>query len=206
VSWDSVVVVGQIIPIVIHLPSFSRNSSYINVGQAFKDMRQTRFTILLTLISICSYGQQYNFDLDKVKFKGLGLETTKKIIIEKFGQGKRIETNYECGFFALDNSKAPYYQLVFNDFKFIGSDKDKFYLHIVDFDLKGKIKIDYGDKILNGLTTKDEFIEMFGEIAKKHFDNPDNQAIILIADGRDDGARFTFKDGRLVKSEYWTPC
>ena len=32
-SWDSVVVVGQIIPIVIHLPSFTHNVTYIDVGR-----------------------------------------------------------------------------------------------------------------------------------------------------------------------------
>ncbi len=170
-------------------------------------MRQTRLTILLTLISICSYGQQYNFDLDKVKFKGLGLETTRKIIIEKFGQGKRTETNYECGFFAIDNSKAPYYQLAFNDFKFIGSDKDKFYLHIVDFDLKGKIKIDYGEKQLSGLTTEDDFIKMFGEKISENFvKHPDTEAVPMYSKDSDDGAVFIFKDGRLIKFEYWTPC
>lgn len=167
-------------------------------------MRQTRLTILLTLISICSFGQQYNFDLDKVKFKGLGLRTNKKEITEKFGQGERIDTNYECGFFAKDLPDGPYYQLSYLDFSFIGSDKKEFYLQSVDF--KGKTEIHYLDKRFNETTTKDEFIKIFGEVAKKHFDNPDNDAIVLIADGRDDGARFTFKDGRLSKFEYWTPC
>lgn len=74
--------------------------------QAFGTMtKKLRSTILLTLITISSFGQQYNFDLDKVKFKGLGLKTTKKVITEKFGQGRRVETNYECGFFASDSPR-----------------------------------------------------------------------------------------------------
>jgi hypothetical protein len=169
-------------------------------------MRQLLLTILLIPFSICSFGQQYNFDLNKLKFKGLGLKTTKKEIKGKFGQGKQVETNYECGFFTNDQPGGPYYQLVYTNFNFIGSDKEAFYLQGVDFDQKGKTKIAYADKILNGQTTKEEFINMFGDKVKKHFDNPDNDAIVLIADGRDDGARFTFKDGRLVRFEYWTPC
>jgi hypothetical protein len=169
-------------------------------------MRQIRFTILLTLISLGSFGQQYNFDLDKVKFKGLRLKTTKKEIEGKFGQGKRVETNYECGFFTNDQPGGPYYQIAFSDFTFIGSNKEEFYLQIVGFDQKGKTKINYGDKVLNGQTTKEEFIKMFGDTVRKHFDNPDNDAIVLIANGRDDGARFAFKDGLLIRFEYWTPC
>jgi len=172
----------------------------------FGTMKQLPLTILLTLITICSFGQQYNFDLDKVKFEGLGLKTTKKIIIEQFGRGRRTEVNYECGFFSTDQTGGPYYQLVYTDFNFIGSDKEDFYLQSVDFDSKGKMKINYADKVLNGRTTKEEFIKMFGDIVREHFNNPENNAIVLIANDRDDGARFTFKDGRLTRFEYWTPC
>ena len=169
-------------------------------------MNKLRSTILLTLITISSFGQQYNFDLDKVKFKGLGLKTTKKIITDKFGQGRRVETNYDCGFFASDLPGGPFYQVVYTDFAFIGSDKEGFYLQNVDFDLNGKIKLNYLDKVLNARTTKEEFIKLFGDTVKKHFDNPDNKEIVLISTDRDDGARFIFKDGRLVRFEYWTPC
>jgi hypothetical protein len=129
-----------------------------------------------------------------------------KVITEKFGQGRRVETNYECGFFTNDLPGGPYYQLVYIDFTFIGSDKEEFYLQSVDFDPNGKMKLNYADKVLNGQTTKEDFIKIFGETVKRHFDNPDNKAIVLIANNSDDGARFTFKDGRLVRFEYWTPC
>ena len=172
----------------------------------FGTMKQIWLTILLTLIAVCSFGQQYNFELDKLKFRGLELKTTKKVIAENFGQGKRVDTDYECGFFASDQPGGPYYQLVYTDFSFIGSDKGEFYLQSVDFDLKGKMKLYYTDKVFTGLTTKEEFIKMFGDIVREHFDNPDNKAIVLIANDRDDGARFAFNDGRLVRFEYWTPC
>lgn len=159
----------------------------------------------MVLFSIASFGQ-YNFDLNKIKFNGQGLKTTKEKITRQFGQGRRVETNYECGFFASNGPGAPYYQLVYSGFNFIGSDKEGFYLQYVDFDPEGKIQIDYGDKIFSSRTTKVEFIKMFGNIVKQHFDNPNNTGIVLIADGRDDGARFIFKDGWLLRFEYWTPC
>jgi len=169
-------------------------------------MRKVRLILLLVLVATTSFGQQSNFDLNSIKFKGLGLRTTKKEIVDKFGQGKQVETNYECGFFTNDQPNGPYYQLVYTGFNFIGSDKEGFYLQSVDFDLNGKVRLNYADKVLSGQTTKDDFIKMFGDIARKHFENPDNHGIILIAQGRDDGARFTFKNGVLVRFEYWTPC
>jgi hypothetical protein len=184
----------------------ARSQAQIVGSKLFGTMNKLRSTILLTLITISSFGQQYNFDLDKVKFKGLGLKTTKKIITDKFGQGRRVETNYDCGFFASDLPGGPFYQVVYTDFAFIGSDKEGFYLQNVDFDLNGKIKLNYLDKVLNGRTTKEEFIKLFGDTVKKHFDNPDNKEIVLISTDRDDGARFIFKDGRLVRFVYWTPC
>lgn len=33
--------------------------------------------------------------------------TTKKVITEKFEQGRRVETNYECGFFTNDLPGGP---------------------------------------------------------------------------------------------------
>ncbi|MEQ8476276.1 hypothetical protein [Fulvivirga sp.] len=67
------------------------------------------------------------------------------------------------------------------------------------------MKLHHADKVLNGQTTKEEFIKLFGDTVKQHFDNPDNKVIVLIATDCDDGARFTFKDGRPVRFEYWTP-
>jgi hypothetical protein len=54
-------------------------------SKLFGTMNKLRATILLTLITISSFGQQYNFDLDKVKFKGLGLKTTKKVSCPEIG-------------------------------------------------------------------------------------------------------------------------
>ena len=170
-------------------------------------MRQLRLTILFLSLVTISRGQHVNFDLREIKFKGLEFTTTKGTIIKSLGQGKKTDTNYDCGFFTNDQPNGPYYQLVYADFNYIGSDKEKFYLQSVTFDNKGRTKIKYGDKELGGQTTKEEFAKIFGEKAKEHFDMyPDNDSLILYSKDADDGARFTFKDGRLLRFEYWTPC
>jgi hypothetical protein len=172
----------------------------------FETNRQLRLTSLLSLIVSISFAQQSSLDLDRINFKGLGLKTNKKEINKLFGQGKKIDTNYECGFFTNDQPEGPYYQLTYNNFVFIGSDKGAFYLQSVDFDSKGVTILNYGNKIFSGTMTKEEFVDIFGDIAKEHFKDPKNDKIVLIANGRDDGARFCFKDGRLVRFEFWTSC
>lgn len=170
-------------------------------------MRQLPLTILLLLTATILRGQE--IDLEKVRFRGLDFTTTKEKVIKAFGQGKRVETNYECGFFTNDQELGPYYQLVYNSFDYIGSDKDKFFLQHVNFDTKGEIKLDYLNTQLSGQTTIGDFTKIFGdkviENFEKHLDQ-DVVSILVYSKGSDDGAVFTFKNNKLVKFQYWTPC
>ena len=170
-------------------------------------MRQIRLTLFLLFTATLSYGQYGDFELNKIKFKGVEFSAKKNTIIKSFGQGERIDTNYECGFFSNDQEGGPYYQLVYSDFKYIGSDKEKFYLQYVKFGEDGVTKIKYGDKELSGRTTKEEFVKIFSKEAKDYFDkNPKDDSILIYSKGSDDGAIFWFQNGRLIKFEYWTPC
>jgi hypothetical protein len=97
--------------------------------------------------------------------------------------------------------------MVYTDFNYIGSDKEKFYLQSVTFDNNGKTKIRYGDKELYGRMSKDEFVRMFGEKVNDNFvKHSDHDTFLLYSKDSDDGAVFTFKNGLLYKFEYWTPC
>ena len=166
-----------------------------------------RLTIFLLFISTIVLGQQSDFDLKKIKFNGLAFSTTKEIIIKSLGEGKKVEPNYECGFFANDQDGGPYYQLVYNDFNYIGSDKEKFLLEKVGFDVNGTIKMNYGDKLLSGQTTESDFVEMFGENIRDNYEKRgDRSTFLLYSKGSDDGALFIFEKGRLHKFEYWSPC
>jgi hypothetical protein len=162
-------------------------------------------TIFFLSFSVTSYCQQIDFD--KISFNGLGFSLTKDIIVKSFGSPKIIATDYKCGFFANDQDAGPYYQLAYSNFNYIGSDKEKFILQSVDFDSKGKLVVKYGESELNGLLTQYEFIKIFGDSARIHFEKyPNNDSIILYSGKSDDGVRFIFKDGKLLKFEYWAPC
>jgi hypothetical protein len=170
-------------------------------------MMHLLLTILLLLTATISRGQESDIELENLKFKGLGFSSTKEKIIESFGQPKIIATNYECGAFTNDQPGGPYYLLDYNGFNYIGSDKETFSLNIVEFDKKGITKLQLGDKELSGLTTEDDFIKIFGEKVKDKFvKHSDHDTFLLHSRDSDDGVVFTFKNGRLHKFEYWTPC
>jgi hypothetical protein len=170
-------------------------------------MGQARLTILLVLILFSAGAQQADFDFNKIRFKKLGFSETKEAIIRSVGQPKIMDVNYECGFYAKDHPDGPYHQLQYKGFNYIGNDKEDFVLENVSFDVKGKVKLEYGTSELSGLTTKPEFIKMFGEMPKKHFIEPSNkESILLFSRENGDGAMFTFQDGKLIKYSYWSPC
>ena len=131
---------------------------------------------------------------------------TKNDVIKAFGQPKIVYPKYDCGFFSDEWTGTSYYQLTYGDFNFIGSDKENFVLEKVMFDYNGKVLLKYGDKTLSGQTTKTELAEIFGENAKELFERYQDKDAVLLLTKDDDGVRFTFKDGRLTKFEYWTPC
>lgn len=170
-------------------------------------MKQTPFTILLTLLTALAYGQERDFDFNKVSFRGINFSATKETIINAFGQPKIAQTEYECGFFTNDQPGGPYYQLVYPDYNYIGSDKERFYLEHVHFDIKGAVKLQYGNRVLSGLSTKADIIEIFGDRAKTYFkENPGEESILLLSESSDDGVVLTFKGNTLIKFQYWTPC
>jgi hypothetical protein len=153
--------------------------------------------LLLTTLTTIIYGQEVQFDFKNLNFKGRNFPITKDSVIKTFGKPRIAFRDMTCG---DGEPQELYYQLLYSNFSFISSDKDRFFiLERVDFDLKGKIKLNYGDKVLSGRTTKSEFITIFGDSAKIYFENhPDYNSIILYPKDSDDGAEFIFKDGMLL--------
>lgn len=170
-------------------------------------MKKCSLIIFSLFIHTILFGQERNLVFSKFKFQGNEFSLAKADVIKAFGQPKIVDPNYECGFYSNDQPGQPYYQLTYSYFNYIGSDKENFILESLDFDSKGKVILLYGDKILTGLTTKSEFAKIFGEDARTHFEkHPDKVELILFAKDSDDGVLFTFKNGRLIKFEYWSPC
>ena len=132
---------------------------------------------------------------------------TQNEIQKYYGKGKIKLTNYECGFYANEHNGTPYYQIIFNELIFIGNDKESFSLQHFFFTENTKNTISFKGVELNSNTTKAEFIEIFGKFSETHFrENPNSNEILLFYSKSDDGARFKFKNNKLVEYIYWTPC
>jgi len=173
----------------------------------FKTMKALRLTILFLFLTGILRGQQSDFDLAKIKFRGVDFISTKEKVIKSFGLPKRVDTNYECGGFSNDQPGGPFYQFVYTGFNYIGSDSVDFFLENVSFDLKGQIRMKYGENELSGQTSKEDFINIFFGKVRRPFEELLNEdSILLYSINSDDGAIFTFRNGRLLKFEYWTPC
>lgn len=131
---------------------------------------------------------------------------TRDDVIKAFGQPWIIYPKYDCGFFSDEWTGKTNYQLCYSDFNYIGNDQVEFVLEKVEFDKDGKVILKYGDKRLSGHTSMTDLAQIFGENTKEGFDTNQNEDTIILFTKKDDGVRFHFRDGRLTKFEYWTPC
>ena len=169
-------------------------------------MKINRITVLLTLMTSMAFAQSEDFNLKKIRFGGLGFSSSKETIFRRFGQPKKIQM-LDCGFDEHEQSKNPDHQLIYDHFIYVGGHKDIFLLQTVNFDRLGKVKLQYNHTELSGLTTKDQLIIIIGQDAKKSFlKNPDKNVVLLMVKGTDEGGTFTFKNGKLIKFEYSSPC
>ena len=167
-----------------------------------------RLTFLIPVTFLFNIlGQDTNFNLSEIKFRGIGFSATKEEVVTAFGKPNIHYPDYECGFYSNYKEGITYYQLIYNDFNYIGRDEEGFILEEVKFDKDGKTKLFYGDQVISGLTTKEEFIQIFGDYAKEYFLNyPDADTIVIFSEKDDDGGRFSFEGNKLSKFEYYSPC
>ena len=77
-------------------------------------------------------------DLGALSYEGISFYSSKVAITEHFGEPKIHYPRYECGFHSdEEQSGGPYYQLIYPDITFIGSDKEGFIFESIHFDPLG---------------------------------------------------------------------
>lgn len=170
-------------------------------------MKYSVICVYLMLATTIALGQEDSFQLDKFQFDGVPFYSEKEAIENIFGPPEVRSPKYECGFHSDDQPGGPYYQLVYSGFHFIGSVKEKYLLEEVEFQHCVDRILKYDGHILNGKTTLDEFKNIFRESVNNQFQKANKQeTLILQPHGNDDGAKFSFRNGKLIKFEYWSPC
>ncbi|WP_196888071.1 hypothetical protein [Aureivirga sp. CE67] len=156
---------------------------------------------LFIFLSLTSISFSQNLDFEKFEINGLKFYSSKKSIIEKFGEPTKIfEPNYDCGGLSAHWQNIPFYSLVYENFNFIGNKKDGYLLENVDFNkLFSIIKIKYNKVILNADSTQKELEKLFKVKLKTN-------GKTLIQNQNDEGIIVELKKGKLTSISYWTSC
>ncbi len=164
-------------------------------------MTQTIYIFLIVLLI------EPQFDLKKIEINGLPYRSSKEEIIRIFGEPKINFPNYECGFHSEEQDGGPYYQLIYPDIIFIGSDLENFQFEKIEINLNKAIIVKYNGQLLNHETTIEDFVKIIGPDAEKLLDSNQNEENILIySNNSDDGAFFSFRNRKLIEIQYWSPC
>jgi hypothetical protein len=170
-------------------------------------MRNLLTILLITLQSTISFGQEISLEYKKILFQGLPFESKKDEIIEAFGIPKIVDPEYECGFYANSQPGSPYEQLIYNSFNFIGNAEENYILEEITFDDKAFLELQFDGLTVNGKTSKEKFIELFGTKAKVYFDdNIYADSIKLYPKDQDSALIFIFENDLLFRIKYWSPC
>jgi len=167
------------------------------------------FKTLISLIILFSsiFAEAEDFNWNYLKHDGLDISKPKSDLVGKYGEVKKVFPDYECGFYADDQSGAPYYQFKYPFFTYIGSDKESFILEEFNFSKNNLSNLSYKGKELSSSLNKYEFSDIFGEMAVKYFQKyPSENSIRFFSMTSDDAATFRFVNGALASYSYWSPC
>ena len=170
------------------------------------------FIQLFLLFSLAHPG----IDFSALSYKDLSFFSSKAAIIQHFGEPEIHFPRYECGFHSdVEQSEGPYYQLIYPNITFIGSDKEGFIFERIHFDPLGENTLKYKEFSFSGKATVEEFGQAFPkeEGVQKFVSMYPESSYVSLANYSpeyqvymDDRAGFYFAKGLLVKYEYFSPC
>lgn len=145
--------------------------------------------------------------LNSIKFKVNGISVyafSKENIEKSFGKPiKYFEPNYECGFLSSSEQDEKYYSYQYNGILLTGNDEQNYVVEELDFsqfDFK-KYTVEINGSAIDNNTT----VEQLRVILKDNFKLNENNTIFL-HDVGDDNFEVEFKDNKISKIQYWSPC
>ncbi|HOA07290.1 MAG TPA: hypothetical protein PK419_08340 [Spirochaetota bacterium] len=167
------------------------------------------FSIILVLLLMNSitFSKVKSFSWKDFKYCDLSFNNSKMKIIKKFGKPKQNVPEYECGNYATGKKNPDYYQLIYKDIICIGNDKEGFIFESIILNDNNYIMI--GDYRISNKTSKNEFIKHFNDLLLTYYSKEEllnREVIQLFSKDTDDCAEFYFKNGKVFKFNYWSPC
>lgn len=169
-------------------------------------MKSILYPLSLILFSSALFDQSGTIDLAKLSIDNIPLHSTRENMIKQWGPYKFSIIDDSCGFFSREWNEKDFYEYIYPHFTYVGNSKDNnVQLILVDFDTD-KIALLYNLDTLNNQTTISDFNQIFGVGDSNTSKSDEGQSILLMSNENDDGARFFFKQGKLVRFEYFSPC
>ncbi|WP_268033802.1 hypothetical protein [Algoriphagus sp. PAP.12] len=170
-------------------------------------------TIILLIFSFLTSNLQEKTTFDASKFTLDGIscfQTTEAEIKKTYGDVVLTETDYECGFFSVDQPGSPYFQMIYPNINWIGNSKEGYQIDEIKFDPEGKIQLKYEDFVFSGLNTQEELESFMGEksnsIQIHQRDDEVLRSLFNYFDKSDDALMLILKGGKLIEFHYWSPC
>ena len=118
------------------------------------------------------------------------------------GKPERIfEPKYECGFLSEDEQGRKFFTLEYPELKFTGNEADKYLIEEINFSANQEIQVMYNGQVIFGNMA----IEKLSAVLGVDFES-NSVGKLIHFEGADDGFVFQFKDGKLIKVSYWSPC
>jgi len=148
--------------------------------------------------------------LNLISIKAVNFFTTREELIRCLGKPDSIvNPHYECGGFSEDWQQTVFLQYYYGGFNYIGSE-ELYQIETINFDQDSTILLYYKDFIFSGQTKIDQLSQIFPTSFKNRTvknGDPDQEIIrLLLYPPSDDIVFFYFKNGRLFKLKYWSPC
>ncbi len=151
-----------------------------------------------------------SLDLNQVSINGVNFYSTKDDLLLHLGEPDSIvNPHYECGGFSEDWQQEVFLQYYYGSYNFIGSN-ESYQIEIINFYQDSTIALCYKDFTFSCQTRIDQMCKIFPNSCKnRNLDEraPDQEILrFLVYPSSDDLVLFYFKNGRLVRMKYYSPC
>jgi hypothetical protein len=165
--------------------------------------------VFFLLIMLASPGpraaQSSTFDFGKLRYRDVPFSDTKAHIARRLGAPTTTtEPHYECGGLSSQEQNRRFYSLHYGPATYTGNARDSYVLEQVRF-TSPAVALYYGAQKLTAAATLHTVRQLFNT-TKPANQQQDGTTLLFISSKNDDGVVFTFKNGHLLKYEYWTPC
>ncbi|MGB0430252.1 MAG: hypothetical protein ACPGLV_07235 [Bacteroidia bacterium] len=163
------------------------------------------FVSIFFLVAYIQLKAQINSD--SITLNGLDFQSTSFKI--KKVNGPPIDSfklNYDCVFLFSAQGEKPFWCLNYGYYSFAGNNEFGFVLKQLIIDSQQNQVLHFYGNVLNKNTSKKQFQDLLFKKLDQYFIILPDSGTIINYKNSDDGLIFTFKNDRLYKVEYYSPC